>query len=102
MNIQLYTWHGGLNPSRQASASGASAKPEAVQEGSYDRATFQTQESASADDATFARTLAKSAAGRLTETCSPTPERIADLRRQVARRTYEIDSMAIARAMMGL
>lgn len=100
MNIQFYTWHPGasLNTHPAARTSGLTGS-ENVRPGSYDRVTFQTKEELVPGDTSFARTLAKRVTGQLTASHSPSPERIAELRRQIADGSYHPDEMAIAQAM---
>lgn len=105
MNIQFYTWRaGGESPARSAApaSSPASAEPDPVMRGNYDRASFQSREDALWDDKTFARSLAKNVIGELAGSEGPRPERIAQLRREIAEGSYHPDAMAIADAMADL
>ena len=81
MNIQFYTWRaGGESPARSAApaSSPASAEPDPVMRGNYDRASFQSREDALLDDKTFARSLAKNVIGELAGSDHPDAMAIAD------------------------
>ncbi|MFR8069352.1 MAG: hypothetical protein ACLU79_08800 [Clostridium sp.] len=102
MNIQPFSRPSGIQiPAAQTDRFSGSALSETARPVSYDRATFHTQAASASDDLSFARMLAKHITGQIMTERSPDPERIAQLRKQVADGSYCTDDMAIARAMMG-
>lgn len=101
MNIQFYTWHSGNQiQTRQPDRSSETGTSETIRPGSYDRVSFNTQTMSASEDTSFARVLAKNVTGQVMAQHSPSPERIAELRRQISDGSYRPDDMAIARAMM--
>lgn len=98
MNIRLYTnkdypTYSAVSPI----ADRAKPAPEKTA-GNYDTVTFQ-KTSAPADDASFARALAREAASRVKQGASP--EKVMALQQQVASGTYHPDSAVIARRLLG-
>lgn len=101
MNIRLYT-----NKDYPAYSAATAISPMADRTkpapekaaGNYDTVTFQ-KTSAPADDASFARVLARETASRIKQGASS--EKVMNLRQQVASGSYHPDSAAIARRLLG-
>lgn len=102
MNIQFYTWRAGAeNAARPSSPAPFPKKAFQMEKSNYDQVDFSTREDTMFNDPEFARMLAKKVIGGLAGSAGSSPERIAQLRRQIAEGSYHPDDMAIAKAMIG-
>ena len=98
MNIKFQT----MNPSYRApmpSQGKRTAKPEKAR-GNYDTVTIHKAYSAQENDEGFARVLARRAASQIG--AGAAPERVQELKSQVADGTYQPDAQKIAGRLLGL
>ncbi len=68
--------------------------------GNYDTVTIHGAQTNQNTEVSFARALARTSASQIPE--GATPERVQELRPQVAAGTYHPDAMQIANSMLGL
>lgn len=68
--------------------------------GNYDTVTIHGPQTNQNTEVSFARTLARTAASQIPE--GATPERVQELKSQVAAGTYHPDAQQIANSMLGL
>lgn len=97
MNIKPYTGASGLSAYTRAAVPGKSVIPSPRRDGNFDQVSLTRAQTT--DDTTFARTMAKELAAKISAGASP--ESVMELKRQVADGTYVPNSGRIAERMLG-